>query len=175
MSKYKCCLINLQYNCSVAKSRVGSLPPTASRIEAKLFSTPYRSSSDGFICCHPPTFPPPLIPLLLLPLPHISYAPFTLDFLLFSRHTVLFHCSALHTCYSLCLQCPSLLFCSRRHYQSLEGQLIWNFCCEVFLILRLEYFFLSLLIHLWNFQCIELFICLTFLIRFYGPHSQGSY
>lgn len=50
-SKYKCCFINLQYNCSVAKNRVGSLPPTASRREAKLFSMPYQSPSDGFISC----------------------------------------------------------------------------------------------------------------------------
>lgn len=59
-SKYKCCFINLQYNCSVAKSRVGSLPPTAFGREAKLLSMPYQPSSDGFISHHPPTSPPPL-------------------------------------------------------------------------------------------------------------------
>lgn len=159
----------------MAKSRVGSQPPTASRIEAKLFRMPYLSSSDGFICCHPLTFPPllpspPSFPPTTHPLCSIHTGLHAL-----SRHTVLFHCSALHTCYSLCLQCPYLLFCSGKHYWSLEAQLIWYFYCEVFLIPRLEYFFLSLLTPLWNFHSVWICLCLTFLIGFYGPHSQGSY
>ena len=43
----------------MAKSRAGSLPPTACRIDAKLLSMPYQPSSDGFISCHPPASPPP--------------------------------------------------------------------------------------------------------------------
>ena len=108
-NKYKCCFINLQYNCSVAKSRVGSLPLTAFRIEAKLLSMPYQPSSDVFIPCHPPT----LHFLHLTPTSpptrqHLCAIHTGLQ--LSSRHTMLFYASALthavpHACNALCHFC----------------------------------------------------------------------
>lgn len=176
-SKYKCCFNNLQYSCSVAKSRVGNLPPTAFRIKSKLLSMPYQPSSDGFISCHAPPSPCPL-PSPSTPRPTYPHsASFTLGFWFSFRHTVLFYDSTLPICYSLCLQCPSPLLYSERHCWSLEDQFMQNFHCEVFLIPRLEYLLLSLLSpFLFNVHIVlELFIYLTFLIGLYSPQSQGSY
>ena len=121
----------------MAKSRIGSLPPTAFRIEAKLLSMPYQLHQMSLFLAILLLSSFSILPQLLPP-PDSTYVPVTLDF----SSPLDTPCSSMplhwHMLF-LMLVMPLPFLCSGRHCWSLEAQFTWNFHCEVFLIPRLGY------------------------------------